>query len=64
MFQDLLVGQDGILQPIGNRPFFGLQSLAKRPINNRAQDSILPHKGMQFSQTRLELTRLEQAKQG
>jgi hypothetical protein len=52
MFVDLLmprnladlVGQDGILRPIGNRPSCSLHSLARRPISNRPQDSILPHK--------------------
>jgi hypothetical protein len=40
----MLVGQDGILRPIGNRPSWRLHFEAKRPINNRPQDSILPHK--------------------
>src|SRR5258706_1947482 len=40
-----LVGQDGILRPIGNRPSRKLHFTPRRPINNRPQDSILPHYG-------------------
>src|SRR5258706_10960144 len=40
-----LVGQDGILRPIGNRPSRKLHFTPRRPINNRLQDSILPHYG-------------------
>ena len=36
--------QDGILRPIVNRPFREWRFVARRPINNRPQDSILPHK--------------------
>jgi hypothetical protein len=40
-----LVGQDEILRPIGNRPCRKLHFTPRRPINNRPQDSILPHNG-------------------
>src|SRR5438552_16645256 len=39
------VGQDEILGPIVNRPCRKLHFTAKRPINNRPQDFILPHYG-------------------
>ena len=35
-----LVGQDGILRPIGNRPFRKLHSAARRPISNRLEDYL------------------------
>ena len=38
------VGQDGILRPIANRPSYGDVQLTAAPIDNRPQDSILPHK--------------------
>src|SRR6266581_1129979 len=38
-----LVGQDGILRPIGNRPFREWRFIARGSINNRPQDYILPH---------------------
>jgi hypothetical protein len=37
-----LVGQDGILRPIGNRPL-AMECNLRRPISNRPQDSILPY---------------------
>jgi len=39
------VGQDGILRPIVNRPSCNLSATAGRPIANRPQDTILPHRG-------------------
>ena len=39
-----IVGQDGILRPIVNRPSRRLHFVARRPIYNRPQDIILPHK--------------------
>jgi hypothetical protein len=38
-----LVGQDGILRPIGNRPSSNFRFIPSKPINNRPQDSILLH---------------------
>jgi hypothetical protein len=39
-----LVGQDGILRPIVNRPSCNEVRLMRGPIANRPQDSILPPK--------------------
>jgi hypothetical protein len=38
------VAQAGSLPPIVNRRFHKLLFAARRPINNRPQDTILPHK--------------------
>jgi hypothetical protein len=38
------VGQAGSLPPIVNRRSPKLHFAARRPINNRPQDTILPHK--------------------
>src|SRR5258708_16669910 len=41
-----VVGQDGILRPIGNRPSTRLDETSRRPIANRPQVINLPHKGV------------------
>jgi hypothetical protein len=57
------VGQDGILRPIVNRPSCSEVKRSGRPIDNRPQDFILPHKTAVFQVNESENLRLTQPRE-